>query len=230
MSFTKEQVLDAIKKSIQHWKRMRDWAEKQNPDDTPCLHTMSIEIGECPSSNHCALCQLVGEPINCKLCPIYQYNPDEICEKKGSRYMAVIDADTLTYQEWVEQAEEMIDFLDAVGRYYKEPTDLTPYEAFDRFMKGKGVEVYSEKSPLTYYLHDECSIDIFKRDHKFRIPSKQVKAKPPIQEKDPYLGKTICVNDYQHIITTKYENEYRAGCHWFSKEVLDIFAKEGKIL
>lgn len=63
---------EAIRKSVEHWERMVEWAEKQD-EENPTYHSlMQNDIGEWWSGYDCSLCQKYdpfhddGSCINCK--------------------------------------------------------------------------------------------------------------------------------------------------------------------
>ncbi len=71
MKVTKE-TIQATQQSIDHWKRMIEWAESQDPTEVAEHHRMEQEIAESWYSDDCPLCKrfLQGSDELCEECPL----------------------------------------------------------------------------------------------------------------------------------------------------------------
>lgn len=113
----------AILKSIEHHKRMRDWAEKQEPNKIRWSKTMKEELGETLGSQDCALCQnyfTFGYPCpSCPLCKRYGRCGDDRENLYG--YVCC----TGTYKEFVEAENKFIPQLESLLVDYPETQEAS---------------------------------------------------------------------------------------------------------
>ena len=56
--------------TLTHYKRMRKWAEKQNPEERVDEKKMLDEIGENWNNNYCIYCVMHGDWLSCGNCPL----------------------------------------------------------------------------------------------------------------------------------------------------------------
>lgn len=108
---------EAIKKSLEHWRRMVEWVEKQPVKERPDYERMKNEIKENWFSHSCELCKKYCSV--CRKCPL-----DMIGEKcygdwtyPWSFWRQV--RFSKTYGEWLTHARMMITCLDFL--YHMEP-------------------------------------------------------------------------------------------------------------
>lgn len=103
--------LQALKKSIAHWKRMIKWASRQEPTGGACAFKISEAIKEDWGDKYCALCAMfhtgIGQCIDCPVTPA--------CNSLCSTWRTV--AESNTWGEWVTAARFMLRDLE---RYYRE--------------------------------------------------------------------------------------------------------------
>lgn len=99
---------EALQKSIEHWKRMRD-----NPSKD-----------EAPGPETCALCQKFID-LDCVGCPVSEYIEESGCNntpygKAERAFWYYLDDDSATapkerrLQRWKEAAQKEIDFLESL--------------------------------------------------------------------------------------------------------------------
>ena len=100
---------EAIKDSIEHWKRMRDCViEIEMKPEIDWWEYLDNRIAELPSSMRCALCQKYYESSHCTRCPLYEI--DDCCFMDISSYHEAVDSDTP--EDFVKNAEIMIKQLE----------------------------------------------------------------------------------------------------------------------
>ena len=99
--YTNKVVIEAIEKSIEHWKRMIDWV-KNLPlklyEDLPVAAFMGNRLGEHWKASDCTLCTLfIGN--GCRGCPISGCGT---CGSPGHAWAAVNGSET--WVKWLEAA------------------------------------------------------------------------------------------------------------------------------
>ena len=99
----------ALEKSIAHWERMIKFVKTQPKEDYPYPNKMISVIGETWSGKDCALCGLFSY-YGCKRCPLN--TPELQCDKDDSPYDKV--ANSTTWEEWLENAQIMLNTLKEV--------------------------------------------------------------------------------------------------------------------
>ena len=80
--------ITAIKKSIEHWDRMIEWAKNLTTSSIPEMAEMEASIKECWHGFHCKLCNKYYKKDNeghqCDSCPLStKYGP---CDNKDNAY------------------------------------------------------------------------------------------------------------------------------------------------
>lgn len=119
----KEEYLKAIDDSIDHWNRMIEWVDKQNPNKCVDSDAMKREIRESWSGCHCALCNICND--DCGICPLHLIGKD--CNNDGSPWMVVSDTDDEeTWGKWLEAAKGlMIPALKEARKYVEDLDGVT---------------------------------------------------------------------------------------------------------
>lgn len=107
MKITKE-IQTAIRKSIEHWQRMIQWAEKQPANKTVDSIDMSGAIYECWSGKHCELCLI----IRCNDCPLAQEYGE--CSRFNKLNLWGTVAKSETWSEWVKNAKRFMKQLESL--------------------------------------------------------------------------------------------------------------------
>lgn len=102
MRITKKEKINALGKSIEHWKRMIRWARTRHPSERAGGGDMLTLLGETWGNLHCSLCQIF-EKLQCHGCPI---GDGGYCCKA---YRDV--SNSMTWGEWLPNAEKMVIFL-----------------------------------------------------------------------------------------------------------------------
>jgi hypothetical protein len=105
---------EAIKDSLEHWKRMQEYAKKKPPEERYDINLMDYESGEGPFTSQCSLCSLYfirdfseGRCIErCIGCPLKK---ESWCLDDDSIYNQVIDSST--WEEFVINSGKMIKVL-----------------------------------------------------------------------------------------------------------------------
>lgn len=99
------EVKEALKTSIEHWKRMRAAAVTFPPSHFQNTEAMCDRCGEIWYCDFCALCYLFHNSKKiCPECPLYKAG--EWCEKAGSLWSNVDHSKT--WREWIENADKLI--------------------------------------------------------------------------------------------------------------------------
>jgi len=111
-----KEVLEATANSIDHWKKMINWAKTQIPDQRVTGWKMFKEIKETWSSDDCPLCQAffhldVTDYDLCKHCPLRVIFGS--CNKKQEMNAWQDVSNAKTWGEWLEAAEVMLQQLQA---------------------------------------------------------------------------------------------------------------------
>jgi hypothetical protein len=96
----------AIKNSIDHWKRMIRWAEKENEDDYTIPYSMYYEIKEEWYSKHCPLCSKFLDKVNLK-CPLV----NRCCKGGCHPYWYGVNS-AVTWVEWLIYAKKLLAVLE----------------------------------------------------------------------------------------------------------------------
>ena len=93
----------ALKKSIEHWKKMIAWAETRNIFKCPNMSEMIAAIGQTWRDEYCALCtKYTGADGGCTVCPLVPHCDDD----KPSAWSRVAMA--TTWGEWIYHAYTML--------------------------------------------------------------------------------------------------------------------------
>jgi hypothetical protein len=105
----------AVNDSIDHWKRMIEWAKKQNPQELVIAEKMFNEIGEDWYGRFCPLCKIYYNGISLcviegEICPLYEKYGG--CGRNGNAWASVAKA--TTWGEWVSKAEIMLSQLESL--------------------------------------------------------------------------------------------------------------------
>jgi hypothetical protein len=117
----KEKLLDAVQKSIDHWKRMIKWAS--NRRGFLDWQVMEDSIKENFSDEYCSLCQFYNH--KCSLCILRlndtKFSNDngvEGCSSEGStwRYTIGRRPNGNNWRAWAERAKEMVKLLNKIKR------------------------------------------------------------------------------------------------------------------
>ena len=105
----------AIRKSINHWKRMIKWVEKQDVTFkklTPRMLDMSIKINESWCGDDCALCELY-QPF-CEECPLAsEYG---FCSSPDDRNAWKKTALAVTWRGWLYHAKRLLKQLESLTK------------------------------------------------------------------------------------------------------------------
>ena len=113
MKVTKEEIRNAAKESLKHWKRMQRWVKKQPPENKVNKFLMFQDIAEMWYGFSCALCNLFSGRCQCHIqeveCPINPW-----CLNELSAWRKVNEA--ITWNEWLRASEGMIKELERVIR------------------------------------------------------------------------------------------------------------------
>ena len=105
-----EQELEALRGSIEHWKRMISWAEHQDDSNFVNPVPMRQEIQENWFAEFCPLCELEGD--DCEDCLLTLAG--KCCEREGSPWTRVnLSA---TWFEWLENARIMLKTLEDIEK------------------------------------------------------------------------------------------------------------------
>ncbi len=115
----KKEVIEAIKDSIEHWKRMIEWVTEQDEEEVPNELSMWLELKEDWGAKSCPLCQQQDNPSyspGCLKCPLaYNYG---VCS-----YMFLNHLDknawgrvtaAKTWEEWLKHAKQMLTQLESL--------------------------------------------------------------------------------------------------------------------
>lgn len=97
----------AIKGSIEHWKRMIAWVKKQPKSYRVSSDRIEIQLGEDWYADYCPLCKKYYEKY-CDKCPLYQH-VGKSCNKNPvwTKFTLV-----LTRNKWIENAKKMLKLLE----------------------------------------------------------------------------------------------------------------------
>ena len=108
-------VIQHIEESIEHWKRMKAWAETQKPLDYPESYDMEEYINEDWTGRCCPLCQNYKY---CKGCPLFLHQGEPCDVVNKSVWGSVVKCKT--WSKWIKSAVVMIATLEEVLRIEKE--------------------------------------------------------------------------------------------------------------
>jgi hypothetical protein len=106
----------AIRKSINSWKRKIRWAEKQDPRDHQNEHDMRDEIGLDWRDESCALCALyMDSPGGCPDCPLRKKH--SVCaswdaSEKHNAWWGV--SHSSTWRGWLYHARRLLKQLESL--------------------------------------------------------------------------------------------------------------------
>jgi len=123
---TEEQT--AIKESIEHHKRMRTWAKKQDTRELVSFRKMLEEIKEIWGYEHCSLCkkysrtmpqnygscdfdEVAGHKIDCSLCPLYRKYGQ--CKKSSVNAWTGMSK-SIIWGEWIAYSDKLISQLESL--------------------------------------------------------------------------------------------------------------------
>ncbi len=96
----------AVKASIEHWKRMIAWVKKQ-PGKEACRGVeMEMAIGENWWGRHCPLCIKYHNGDNCGICPLYKKYGH--CGKIGIKNAWFLVEMSLSWSIWLKNAKKML--------------------------------------------------------------------------------------------------------------------------
>ncbi len=123
MKVTKE-TIQATQQSIDHWKRMIEWAESQDPTEVAEHHRMEQEIAESWYSDDCPLCKrfLLGPDEPCEGCPLRVAFGN--CSDSHAMNAWPNIRWARTWDEWLEAAEVMLLQLETVLKLLKGGDDV----------------------------------------------------------------------------------------------------------
>ena len=117
MNVTKE-TIQATQQSVDHWKRMIEWAREQHPRSPTDYLCMMAEIGEDWYSGSCPLCKYFLRPdTSCSECPlktVFGHCDDPQALNAWSDIRR-----SRTWGEWLEAAEVMLFQLETVLKLLK---------------------------------------------------------------------------------------------------------------
>lgn len=108
-----------LEESIAHWDRMVAWMKKQKHYYDPDTDDMRDAIGEHWYGDHCPCCKhaqsLSGRNDFCVDCPIVIAGFKN-CQEVGNPWLSVAESET--NEEWLNNADKMILFLEEVKQYW----------------------------------------------------------------------------------------------------------------
>jgi len=105
----------ALEKSVQHWRKMIEWAEKQPSKDCVDIHKMLNDIKETWYAKHCSLCNLVRESdgmVSCARCLLYE-KFGRCGSSTNAWYRLSISK---TWEEWLLHARRMLRQLESLRK------------------------------------------------------------------------------------------------------------------
>jgi len=110
MQFARENKLALLEKTIDQFRRMIAWVEKEisEKEDPPDPHWMKKYLGESWLADDCPLCKAVSH--RCDECIVArEYMP---CSSENGRFARMADAET--WYDWVSNARRFVDLLIAI--------------------------------------------------------------------------------------------------------------------
>ena len=113
--------------SIEHWKKMIQWASKQNLDEKDSRSWMGNQLGENWSGEHCPCCQKFGDCIGC---PIFIKTGSKEC--RGTPWVLITNAGCGSWGEWLKYAIDELAFLQNLEKEYKEKLDNWAKDIFEK--------------------------------------------------------------------------------------------------
>lgn len=97
--------MNEFDETLNHYRRMIEWARFQGMDESPSSIKMQASIGEDWTQAHCAMCNAhyhVTDENTCITCPIYKYELER-CGIVGTRWHRLNKSKT--WPEWILNAE-----------------------------------------------------------------------------------------------------------------------------
>jgi len=143
-----------IRKSIEHHKRMRTWAKKQDPRELVSFRKMLEEIKEMWGYEYCSLCkkysrtmpqnygscnfdEVAGHKIDCSLCPLYRKYGQ--CKKSSVNAWTGMSK-SIIWGEWIAYSNKLIKQLESLLDKPKEK-NLKAKIRFVKFKKALAMQV-----------------------------------------------------------------------------------------
>jgi len=107
---------EAIEGTIEHWKRMIAWVEKQDPKWRVDETYMRREIGEEWRDEDCPLCTFTGNVrLHCKICPLgIRYGRCSYNTPKNKKNKWIKVQYSHTWGEWLENAREFLKQIESL--------------------------------------------------------------------------------------------------------------------
>ena len=111
---------EAVAQSVEHWKRMMEWAEMQDLEEQISSVHMKMMLGENWYAEDCPLCQqfLREGGGKCGGCPLFMVFGS--CEDKEAMNAWIEVVHAKDWEEWLEGAEVMLEQLKTVLMFLEE--------------------------------------------------------------------------------------------------------------